>query len=212
MRAKTQRGFTLLEVAITLAIISILAGLSFAALGSMKKRATYSNTTTEAAMAVRRMRAEALGRGVTTVFVLDTLGKRWWGLEAPSGGFSLDAFNPNSPGKVLVSGKLPTDVSFGPATNLPALAAPFASVPMTTAATSPAPRYCSFCRASGARKGFGAVIFSAGGTAKFTLDAASTAASALGQQFSLRGVSGSITRTFTVAIIGRTGVIEVFES
>jgi prepilin-type N-terminal cleavage/methylation domain-containing protein len=212
MKVQTQRGFTLLEMAVAMAIFTVLAGISFAALGGMKKRASYSNATTELAMAVKRMRAEAMGRGVSTVFVVDTVGKRWWGLVAPDAGFDLATFSPTAPGKVLVSGTLPSDVSFGPTTNLPALSAPFSAVPVTTTATAPAPRYCSFCRATGANTGFGAVLFSSSGTAKFTLDSSSASASAIGHQFSIQGVSGALTRTFTVAIIGRTGVIEVFES
>ena len=209
MRVQTQRGFTLLEIAIAMAIITIVAALSFAAIGGMRKRATYANVTTEAAMGVRRMRAEALGRGLSTVFVVDTAGGRWWGLEAPAGGFGLtelDAFDADAPGEVIASGTLPEGVSFGPTTHLKALAAPFAGVPVTSTQAPTFP-YCSFCRDTGTNKGFGAVVFSSNGTATFV-----GAPSAVGHQFSLRGTDGKVTRTFTVAIIGRSGVVEVFES
>jgi prepilin-type N-terminal cleavage/methylation domain-containing protein len=208
MRVQTQRGFTLLEIAIALAIVTILAALSFAALGAMKKRASYTNVTTEAAMAVRRMRAEALGRGVSTVFVVDTMGGRWWGLEAPAAGFTLadlDAFDPDAPGEVIASGTLPEDVKFGPTAHLPALPAPFAGVPMTSS-QAPTFTFCSFCRDTGSNKGFGGVVFSSNGTASFL-----GAPNAVGHQFSLRGTQDALTRTFTVAIIGRSGVVEVFE-
>ncbi|MBF5042809.1 MULTISPECIES: Tfp pilus assembly protein FimT/FimU [Myxococcaceae] len=204
-----QRGFTLLEIAIALAIVTTLAGLSYAALGNMKKRATYSNATTEVAQALRRMRAEAVGRGITTAFVVDTTGKRWWGVQAPAAGFNLDTFDPTAPGTVLASGTLPSDVSFA-ASSYAALPAPFAQVPVTTAQGASLAS-CSFCKSSGTNSGFGAVLFTSNGAASFAGASAASSPTVIGQQFSIKGTTGNLTRTFTVAVIRRSGVIEVFE-
>jgi prepilin-type N-terminal cleavage/methylation domain-containing protein len=206
------RGFTLIELAVVLAIISVILGLSISALQAMKTRATFANVSAETAMAVRRARAEAFGRGTPTAFVLDTVGKRWWSLEAPSG-VNLDSFDPTNavfdparPARLIASGKLGTAASFGPAAGYGvALQAPFAAIPVLST-QAPALPYCSFCRASGTNTGFGAILFTPAGRTTF-----SGGPAGLGQQFTLTGQSGNATRTVLVAVVERTGAIEIQE-
>lgn len=214
MRPQSPRGFTLIELAIVLAIVSILAGLSLSALQAMKTRATFSNVSAEMAMAVRRTRAEAFGRGTPTAFVVDTVGKRWWSLEAP-GGVNLDSFDPTLAlfdanatlqARLITSGKLGTAASFGPSAGYGvALQAPFAAIPVLST-QSPALPYCSFCRASGTNTGFGVIQFSPAGRTTF-----SGGPAGLGQQFTLTGLSGNATRTVLVAVVARTGAVEIQE-
>ncbi|MCI0571755.1 MAG: prepilin-type N-terminal cleavage/methylation domain-containing protein [Myxococcaceae bacterium] len=198
MRAQRSPGFTLLELAVALAIAAILTALSVAALDGLRTRASFSNVSARIAQGVRQTRAEAFGRGVATAFIVDTVDGRWWGVEAPDG-FDVDAFDPAAPGTVIVSGSFPEGITFGPTDGYGAsLAAPFAGVPVTSA--------CSFCRDAGTNQGFGAVVFEPRGGARFL-----GAPRAMGHQFTLTGTHRGATRTLAVAILGLSGVVETFE-
>src|SRR4051812_12098949 len=78
MRRLPARGFSLLELLTVLALVGILAGLSAAALGGLKKRATFVASSGDLLEALRQTRAEGFSRGAPCVFVVDTAGQRWW--------------------------------------------------------------------------------------------------------------------------------------
>jgi prepilin-type N-terminal cleavage/methylation domain-containing protein len=209
MKAVASRGFTLLEVATVLAIIAIVSALGLGAISLLKKSTDYAGTIGNLVGTVRRTRSEAFGRGINTAFVIDTTGGRWWAVEAPTG-WSLNTFVPSSPGTVIVSGSLPTGVTFGPAAGYGAvLPDPFSGI-STLFSQTPSPNYtyCSFCNTTAPNAGFGAILFDTTGGASFMAGHSSAVA---GEQFTVQGNSGSLVRTTAVAIVGRTSVVEKFE-
>lgn len=217
MKTSTAAGFTLLEVMTAAGVLSVLVGISVLALGGMKKRGNFASATGELMANLQRTRSEAYGRGSATVFIVDTVGSRWWSLEDVNGTFvpatSLAAFDPASPApagfNLLGSNTFPGGVTFSGASAgyAAALPAPFAGVP-SYSGSSPAPayNYCSFCVTSGANAGFGAVRFEASGGATF-----SGGPAGVGQSFSLAGKLDTGVNVMTVAIIARTGASESFQ-
>ncbi|HZJ55576.1 MAG TPA: hypothetical protein VFD38_15660, partial [Myxococcaceae bacterium] len=127
-------------------------------------------------------------------------------IEAP-GGWTLGAFDPSSPGTVIISDTFPTGSGkavFGPAAGYgAALPAPFATVPVIPS-QSPALPFCSFCNPD---TGLGAIVFQPSGAASFSGGA--PRAGAQGQQFTIQGPRDG--RTVLLAVTARTGVLEVFE-
>ncbi len=205
-RAAPRRGFSMLEVVVTIGIIATLAALSVGAYDRIVARADFSSVLANLVTSVRQTRSEAAGRGVATAFVVDTVNNRWWGVEAPLG-WSIAAFDPNNPGTVIVSDTFPTGngkAVFGPTAGYgAALPAPFRTVPVISS-QAPSLPYCSFCDRG---TGLGAIVFQPNGTASFGGNV--TSATALGQQFTIQSAGDG--RTVLLAVIARTGVVEVFE-
>ena len=196
------RGFSLVELATVLAIIAITSAITIYALGGVGKRANYSATTGGLITDLRKTRAEAYGRGSTTVFVVDSVGGNYWGIEDVSNNFSLANFNPATPApapdNLLVSGTFAKGLAFGPATGFgPVLPAPYSSILANSA--------CTFCGTFGSNVGFGSVLFQASGGAQFSSGAAA------GASFTVSQNLGSATQIMTIAILGRTGGAEYFE-
>lgn len=192
-------GFTLLEIAVILAIIGVLATLAVAGLEAMKTRAAFTSNAGELITGLRKTQAAAAGSGDYTAFVVDTSSKEWWGVEAERD-FDLSSFDPDGGApKVLVKGKLDPNVSFADGGFGAALPAPFASVDTS----SP----CSFCD-TGAHHGF--VLFEPGGKARFS-NVPDAGMYDVAQQLTLRGQIDQTTRTISVAVVGETGLIETFE-
>lgn len=192
-------GFTLLEIAVILAIIGILASLAVAGLESMKTRAAFTSNAGEIITGLRKTQAAAAGSGNYTAFVVDTSSKEWWGVEAASD-FDLSTFNPDGGApKVLVKGRLDPNVNFADGGYGAALPAPFASVDTSNP--------CSFCD-TGAHHGF--VLFEPGGKARFS-NVPDAGVDDVAQQFTIRGQIDQTTRTVSVAVVGETGLIETFE-
>lgn len=217
MKPTSAAGFTLLEMMTALGVLSVLMGISVLALGGMKKRGSFASATGELLGNLSRARAEAYGRGTATVFIIDTVGNRWWSLEDVAGTFvpatTLTTFNPATPApagfSLLGSNTFPTGVTFTGASNgyAATLPAPYAGVPASAGAIPPPTfAYCSFCLGSGANQGFGAVRFEASGGATF-----SGGPTAVGQSLSIAGDMDSGKNVLTVAIIAKTGAAESFQ-
>lgn len=191
---RAPRGFTLIEMAVILVIIGILASLAMAGLEQMKTRAAFTSNAGDIVTGLRKTQAAAAGDGNYTAFIVDTQSKQWWGIQTTSA-FTLAGFNPAAPGTVIASGQLDRNVSFPAAGYGQALPAPFAAVPTN----SP----CTFCDVAAHR---GSLLFAPSGSISFSVDPGGVA-----QQFTLQGQVGQTTRTIAVAVVGRTGLIESFE-
>jgi prepilin-type N-terminal cleavage/methylation domain-containing protein len=164
LRKRHDRGFSILELAVVLSIVGIVSALVLSGVGGVKKRGNYNSATGDFITNLRKTRAASFGRGNPTVFIVDSAGGRYWGIEDVGGAFSLDAFNPATPAvapQVLVtSGTLPLGVTFAPSNGYgAALPAPYTVILANVA--------CTFCRTSGVNTGFGAVTFQASGGADF---------------------------------------------
>jgi len=202
MSRRLPRGFTLIEIAIALAIMAVIAAMGLGALSRLKDRGNFASAT---------------GDLITTVFVIDTVGARFWGIEDVNGAFDITTFNASNPApagfNLLVSGTLPNGVTFNGATNGygAALPQPYVGVP-SYSGSSPAPNfaYCSFCRTTTPNLGFGAISFDTSGGARFNAGPA-----AVGQSFSVVGQSQGATGAQTVmtyAVVGPTGTADTFQN
>lgn len=204
--ARAPRGFTLLELMVAIGLVALLTAMSLGAYDRITSRANFSSVLANLVTSFRQTRSEAAGRGVPTAFVVDTQNNRWWGIEAP-GGWTLAAFDPNNPGTVIVSDTFPTGSGkavFGPPTGYgSALPVPFGSVPVVSS-QNPVLPYCSFCSRD---TGLGAIVFQPNGAASFSGGGFPTGAA--GQQFTIQSPLDG--RTVVLAVVGRTGVVEVFE-
>jgi len=206
---RSPRGFSLIEVVTVAAIISIVTGIVVGGIELLRKSGAFTGASGDIITGLRKTRAEAFGRGTYTAFIIDTAGGRWWGIEAPNG-INLSTFNPSAPGKLIVSGSLPSGTVFGPTGGYgAALPAPFSAIP-TLPAQSPNFNFCSFCNTSNPNQGFGEMLFEPAGSVQFSGGPATS-----GQQFTLQGIyqtaNGSRVRTMAVAITAFSGVIEKFE-
>jgi type II secretory pathway pseudopilin PulG len=201
-------GFTLLEAMVVVGVVGVVTALGFGALTSLQRRSAFASATTELLTALRQCRTEAYGRGAPTVFVLDSIGRRWWAIVDSNSDFRLESFRPFSPAPrntapapndlLLGSGTLAAGVTVGPPDGFgEALPAPFEGSPASSA--------CTFCRAGGANAGYGALVFLSSGGVRLS-------------DGSLNG--GSITlappqdlgrRPVTLALNARTGVVRLFE-
>ena len=203
------RGFTLLEAATVLAVVGVLTTIIVGGLEILRKSSLFSGSSGDLISSLRKTRAEAFGRGTYTAFIIDTVGGRWWGIEAPNG-MNLSTFNPSSPGNVIVSGSLPDGTIFGPSSGYGlALPPPFAGIPVLPD-QSPNFNYCSFCNTGSPNQGFGEILFEPAGNVQF-----SGGPPSIGQQFTIQGTLQSSTglrvRMMAVAITAFNGVIEKFE-
>jgi len=191
---------------VALGVMSVLAAMSMGAYDRITSRANFSSVLGTLVTSLRQTRSEAAGRGVPTAFVVDTQNNRWWGIEAPSG-WTLAAFDANNPGTVIVSDTFPSGsgkATFGPPTGYGSLLPlPFGSVPVVSA-QNPVLPYCSFCSRD---TGLGAIVFQPNGAASFAGGGFPTGAP--GQQFTIQSALDA--RTVVIAVIGRTGIVEVFE-
>lgn len=192
------RGITLLEVMVVVAIVGILAALSVVTLQGMKQRASFGATVQDVEAAVRETRVQALARGTDTAFVVDTVNNRYWGVER-NAAFDMSAFD-LSTATILLTGTLPEGTVFGPTAGYgAALPAPFNGVPTPTAAG------CTFCTGTGTT-GLGIMLFESGGPVRF-----SGSPTDPGQQFTITATRDNVTHTAAVAVIARSGVIQLFE-
>ncbi len=207
---RSSLGFTLIELAVVLAVIGVVAAMVLGGIEAVRKRASFSGALGDITTSLRKTRAEAFGRGIYTAFIVDTVGGRWWAIEAPNG-ISLSTFNPSVPGTVILSGSLPNGTVFGPTGGYGlALPDPFAGIPILSGQL-PNLNYCSFCNTGPPNQGFGEILFEPAGSVQF-----SGGPPGVGQQFTLQGTvqspsGGASVRTSAVAITAFNGVIEQFE-
>ncbi|MEK7833417.1 MAG: prepilin-type N-terminal cleavage/methylation domain-containing protein, partial [Acidobacteriota bacterium] len=69
-RQGQRRGFTLLEIAVVLAIIALLAALTLNALDGLRAQSLYSQNAGDLLAVIRRTRNEAFARGEQTAFIV----------------------------------------------------------------------------------------------------------------------------------------------
>ena len=152
------RGFSLIEAVTVVAIIGIVSGIVIGGIELLRKSGAFTGASGDIITGLRKTRAEAFGRGTYTAFIIDTVGGRWWGIEAPNG-INLSTFNPSAPGKLIISGSLPSGTVFGPTGGYgAALPAPFSAIP-TLPTQSPNLNFCSFCNTDNPNQGFGEMLF-----------------------------------------------------
>lgn len=206
---RASRGFTLIEFAIALGVVAILAGITASAVSGLKQRGNYASTTGDVITALRRARSEAIGRGDNVIFIVDKTAGAWFILEDYGGDFDItqfDSSNPTSLGDRLVaSGVFANGVTVGPTGGYGgAFPAPYAAYSSSAD--------CSFCNQTAqnpSADAFGYLVFQSSGGALVN-GAAATAAT-----ITVQGtpVSGGSTRksTMTYLVVARTGSALAFD-
>ncbi len=195
-------GFTLVEMAITLAIAAVLAAISVTMLHGVKSRKNYASAVSGIEAAIEVVRADSFGNDHSTVFVVNQTTGQYWGIEDDADNFSLATFNPATPApapdRLLVNGTLGGSAAFGPSNGYGhSLPQPFSPVP----ANNP----CTFCAGS-SNPPYGAITFSGGDGTTFT-GSPSQRGSFTVQNTASDGGGG----TTTIAIVGMTGAIGTFQ-
>lgn len=175
--AAEPRGFTLLEVAITVAILGVLVALSWSGYSKTRPRAKLAATATDIHALIHGARQQALATGhdVSVLFYpaqatgsgtgrvveyLDMAGG-FMTNTAPPGYPSFCTYDPGAagaqaPNDVLDTVEIPRQVAIAPPANPVALTFPY-NVPQPTTG-------CSFC---GASPNMGAIRFDSRGRATF---------------------------------------------
>lgn len=208
---RRERGFTLIEASVAVAIVGVLATLSYSGYDGMRERAASRNGVRDIAAVLKRGRAEAFSRGRPTVFFV-----HWDGTAARyEYGLVVDRdadFNPDdiaasleSSDTTLVREELPRGVFFAragaPVLSKP-LPAPLAAVP----ANAP----CTFCNGTTEV----VVVFTSDGRARLGPDPADHE---LGGSFTIlssdprKPDEGRPIDQQTLAVLSRTGSVVAFD-
>jgi len=177
-RPESERGFTLVELAVTIAIVLVLAGLAWSGLSRLRPRARLADASSELVALVHGARQQALASGhdVVVMFFPQFAGPESTGrvVVYEDGDFSLfnAAATPNFAGydpataahgprsDVVATYDLPPSVVIGPATGAgfgAALPAPLDGIAIDLD--------CSFCATTSDRRG--AIRFDSRGRASF---------------------------------------------
>lgn len=193
-RERHFQGFTMIELAVVLAIVAAIAAIAYPSLARMRPRASLTGTAAELAGLLYNARQNSLATGnYTVVMVFPNQANSSGGVgrvvayEDPTFRFfrSSSALNlgnwdaSRNPGAVALNligdVDLPRGVAFGlGGATAPTLPAPYASVTALP---------CNFCSSSG--DGRGAIVFDSRGSARFY--------SAVGAQLSLPAGTLAIT-------------------
>ena len=218
-----ERAFTIIEMAITITVIGILAATSYNAIENIRGRTSSRNGILEVVTALRRARAEAFTRGAPVVFFARTLasGALEYGVVADYNS-NFDPANidtslnelgngtdPTKPDRLVLRNTLSQGVFFrrtGASIFSQSLPAPFDTVP----ANNP----CTFCTAA---NGPAVVSFRTDGTARL---GTTPGAVPLGGSFALVAFDPRRTRPSsdevaqqkqTIAVLSRAGTIQVYD-
>jgi prepilin-type N-terminal cleavage/methylation domain-containing protein len=223
---RSHPGFTLVELAVVIAIIAVIAALGYPLLSRMRPRGELASATAELQAAIHGARLSALADGKNVVVMIfpqyafgDSLGRviiyedgdfnffsTVAGVQPTFGGYNpaVLATGPNS--QILDTIDLPRGVVFGPPTGMgagAALAAPLNLVNVTTS--------CSFCRAGG--DGRGAMLFDTTGRLSFyNADGPPLGTVDLTQGASLSLFSTDVSGTRTLVISTATGSVRAFNN
>ena len=173
-RVRRSRGFTLVELMVTVAIIAIVAALAYFGVARLRPRAELLTSAADLEALVRGARQNALSTGRDTVvmvfpqarnprggagrvIVYEDAAHTFFGAVAPN----FDAFDPVAPGvpgdSLLGNLDLPLGITFGlGGAAAPVLDDPYKSIPVGL---------CSFCASTGDDRG--AIAFDYRGRARF---------------------------------------------
>ncbi|MGA8892864.1 MAG: prepilin-type N-terminal cleavage/methylation domain-containing protein [Anaeromyxobacteraceae bacterium] len=206
------RGFTLVEMAVVVAIVSVLGALAWSNLWRLRPRAQLADASSELVALVHGARQHALATGndVAVMFFPTYAGAGTTGrvvvYEDGNADFFLDtgavnfaAYDPavlkrGSRSTIVADYDLPRNVVIGPATGAGAsatLVAPLAAIPVNVD--------CSFCATGGDRRG--AIRFDSRGRASFysaNTGAGQPAANVVGGSISLAAPEVAGQRTLLV--------------
>lgn len=217
-----EHGFTLIEIAIVVAVIGVLTALAYGSIARQRPRANLASTTAEfhALLHGARLTAMANGRNVVAM-VFPTFRNREGGtgrvilyedgdfdfFSAAAvvnfGGYAPATLSAGVRSQVLEVIDLPPAVQVGPATGMGAgatLVAPLDGIAVDVS--------CGFCAAGGDRRG--AVMFDPRGRAWFYSQNGAPNAVTKGASISFE--APEVTGSRTVVITNATGAVRTFNN
>jgi prepilin-type N-terminal cleavage/methylation domain-containing protein len=217
-RRHSPRGFTLIEMVVTVAVMVVIAVLVGVGISRQRPRATLAAVTTDLQGLLHGARQAALASGHDVVVMLFPVragkGPRVvlyedadFNFLTGGGALDFDGYDVEKPGAPASSSgafeilDLPSELEVGPdAGRGSALAAPFDSVVVTTS--------CSFCSTDDAKNHRGAIRFDPRGAATFYSAKGTIVSSPVGASFTITNPVLSTQRN-TFVILSSTGVVQV---